>query len=219
MINVHNSNQLLLSAVPDAVRLLMVVEGTNDIEFLRRISMMLHANDGTLPDLAEMERRGELVFVPFGGGQVRAWVNRLAPLGRPEFHLYDHELPPETEQRKLAADAVSIRSRCRAVLTSKRCLENYLHPDAIFAAGGIDAHFDDFDCVAELTARKLYQQRPGEVPWQLQPRRAQSRMANRAKHWLNTKVAEHMTLDMLRQRDHAGEIVSWMQSIRALLAS
>ena len=47
-----------------------------------------------------MERHGELIFVPFGGGHVRAWSDRFAPLARPEFHLYDHELPPETELRQ-----------------------------------------------------------------------------------------------------------------------
>ncbi len=191
----------------------------NDVEFLRRISMMLHEYDSSLPNLAEMEQDGQLIFVPFGGGHVRAWAERLAPLARPEFHLYDHELPPETELRLEAAGTVNRRPRCKAVLTKKRCLENYLHPDAIFAAGGIHVQFDDFDCVAELTARALYRQRPGETAWQLQTRRSQSRMANRAKRWLNTEAAGQMTLSLLEERDQEGEILSWMSAINALLAS
>lgn len=178
---------------------------------------MLYADDSSLPNLAEMEQRGELIFVPFGGGHVRAWAKRLAPLARPEFHLYDHELPPETELRLEAATSVNLRPRCQAVLTKKRCLENYLHPDAIFAAGGIRVQYDDFDCVAELTARELYRQRPGETAWQLQARRSQSRMANRAKRWLNTKAVEHMTLALLEEQDQEGEIASWMLAIKALL--
>ena len=210
---------LPVTQICDSVRLLMVVEGMNDIEFLRRISLMLHADDSRLPNLAEMELHGELIFVPFGGGHVRAWAERLAPLARPEFHLYDHELPPETELRQQAAAVVNQRLRCQAVLTNKRCLENYLHPDAIFAAGGIRVRFDDFDCVAELTARELYQQRPGEIAWQLQARRSQSRMANRAKRWLNTKAVEQMTPAMLGEQDRDGEIISWMLAINELLAS
>lgn len=166
-----------------------------------------------------MEQRGELIFVPFGGGHVRAWAERLAPLARPEFHLYDHELPPETELRQQAAETVSQRSRCQAVLTKKRCLENYLHPDAIHAASDIRIEFDDFDCVAELTARELYRQRPGEIAWQLQARRSQSRMANRAKRWLNTKAVERMTPAMLAEQDRDGEITSWMLAINELLTS
>jgi hypothetical protein len=113
----------------DVVRILLVVEGMNDIAFLRRISLVLHDADGSLPNLAEMEQRGELIFVPFGGGHVRAWSDRLAPLARPEFHLYDHELPPETDLRREAAATVNRRSRCKAVVTNKRCLENFLHPE------------------------------------------------------------------------------------------
>ncbi|EAQ80670.1 hypothetical protein [Blastopirellula marina] len=219
MIDTSNQGNLLSCHTKDNVRLLLVVEGLNDIEFLTRISRMLHTNDSSLPNLAEMEQRGELIFIPFGGGHVRAWAERLAPLARPEFHLYDHELPPETELRQQAALILNQRPRCQAVLTSKRSLENYLHPDALFAAGGIRPHFDDFDCVAELTARQLYQQRPGEIAWQLQPRRSQSRMANRAKRWLNTKAVEQMTVAMLQERDPDGEVISWLSAMKELLST
>ena len=195
----------------------MVVEGVNDIEFLRRISLILHRSDCSLPNLAEMEMHGELVFIPFGGGHVRAWAQRLAPLSLPEFHLYDHELPPETELRRDAAEIVNKRDRCCAVLTRKRSLENYLHPDAIRSAGGIDISFDEFDCVSELAARSLYAHRPGEVSWQLLPRRSRSRMTNRAKRWLNTAVADRMTAAWLEKSDHEGEIRSWMTSISDLM--
>ena len=200
----------------DAVRILFVVEGTNDIEFLKRISLLLHSHDSSLPDLTEMEQRGELIFVPFGGGHVSAWTDRLAPLNKPEFHLLDHELPPETDLRHEAVEAVNRRDRCQAMLTRKRSLENYLHPQAILAAGKIDVEFDDFDPVAELTAKQLYQLRPDETPWQLLSRRARSRMTYRAKRWLNTRVAQLMTVELLQQRDPDGEVVSWLRAIGRL---
>ena len=207
------------AATTDLVRILLVVEGTNDIEFLRRISMLLYESDDTLPHLVEMEQRGELVFVPFGGGSVHAWTHRLAPLGKPEFHLYDHELPPETDLRREAADAVNRRPNCRAVLTRKRSLENYLHATAITAAGDVDVTFDDFDPAAEFAAKSLYQRGLDETPWELLPPRARRRMANRAKRWLNTKAADHMTVELLRQRDPDGEIVSWLRTIDRLAES
>jgi len=200
----------------DSVRVLFVVEGTNDIEFLRRLSLILHADDRSLPQLAEMEQRGELIFVPFGGGHVAAWTHRLAPLGKPEYHLYDHELPPETDHRREAAEAVNRRDRCQAVLTRKRSLENYLHPRAIAAVGDVDVEFDDFDPVAEITAKRLYQLRVDETPWELLSRRARNRMTQRAKRWLNTRVAEQMTVELLHERDPAGEVISWLQAIRQL---
>lgn len=47
--------------------MLVVVEGPNDIEFLRRISAILHRDDPRMPDLADMERQFALVFAPTGG--------------------------------------------------------------------------------------------------------------------------------------------------------
>jgi len=57
-------------------KIFVMVEGPHDIEFLRRISAMLHTKSPTLPDLADMERRRELVFVPCGGDP-RLWAFRL----------------------------------------------------------------------------------------------------------------------------------------------
>lgn len=67
--------------------LLFVVEGIHDIHYLRRISRMLHATNGELPDLASWEAARRLVFIPFGGGDVFEWTDRLAPVGLPELHL------------------------------------------------------------------------------------------------------------------------------------
>ena len=43
-----------------------------------------------------------------GGGSVAASVHRLAPLGLPEFHIYDHKLPPETDVRRAAVMGAEI---------------------------------------------------------------------------------------------------------------
>ncbi|WP_231756364.1 ATP-dependent endonuclease [Lignipirellula cremea] len=198
------------------MRILLVVEGTNDIEFLRRISGLLHAHDPSLPHLADMEQQGTLIFIPFGGGHVRAWMHRLAPLGKPEFHLYDHELPPETDHRREAAEAINRRTHCQAVLTGKRSLENYLHPEAIRTAGEIEVDFDDFDAAAEMVAQQLHLRSLVETPWELLSRRARNRLTHRAKRWLNTKVADQMTVDLLRERDTEGEIASWLKAIGRL---
>ena len=193
------------------------MEGVNDIEFLRRISPILHQSDPSLPDLAELESFGQVIFIPFGGGHVRAWSDRLAPLNLPEFHLYDHELPPETEYRQEAADCVNQREHCSAVLTRKRSLENYLHPQAIEVAGGFPISFDDFDCVAEITAKRLYQQGVINKPWEVQSQRARSRMANRAKRWLNTVAVGHMTPELLRERDPDAELIGWFRKMSSMI--
>lgn len=72
-------------------RLLLVVEGVHDIEFLRRISRMVHAREPRLPDLAAMESADNLIVVPFGGGDVVAWAQRFAALALPQIYLFDRE--------------------------------------------------------------------------------------------------------------------------------
>jgi hypothetical protein len=200
----------------DTVRILLVVEGSNDIEFLRRVSLMLHADNASRPNLAAMENQGELIFVPCGGGDMQAWTHRFAPLAKPEFHLIDHEVPPETEYRQQAIELINRRAKCRAMLTRKRSLENYLHPLAIRSAGEFEIEFGDFDQVAELTAQAIYRRSLDERPWALLPRRARRRFINRAKRWLNTRAVAEMTMPMLSESDPQGEIVSWFRMIREL---
>jgi hypothetical protein len=197
-------------------KILVVVEGSHDIEFLRRMSATLHVDDPSLPDLASMERQGELIFVPFGGGDLWLWVDRLAPLRRPEFHLYDRESPPETELRRRAAAMVNMRPGCVARVTSKRSLEIYLHAATIREVSGIEVVVSD-DChVADLIARESHLRQGGQPPWDELPRRTHTRRRNRVKKWLVTKAAERMTPKRLAERDPDGEVASWLRTIAAL---
>jgi hypothetical protein len=196
-------------------RILVVVEGPHDIEFLKRISTVLRGHEPSLPDLATMERQGELVFVPFGGGDLWLWANRLAALDLPEFHLYDRESSPETELRQKVADVVNLRPRCQAVLTHKRALENYLHPSAIREVSGVDLEFADDDNVAELIAQRLYGE-ADETAWAELPRRGRTRRTNRVKKWLHTKAVDRMTPARLAERDPEGEVISWLTTITRL---
>ena len=170
-------------------RVLVVVEGPFDIEFLRRISTILAAGLVSVPDLADMERRHALVFLPFGG-DAWLWTERLAPLGFPEFHLYDREMSPETELRARAAHRVNLRAGCQAVLTTKRSIENYLHPQAVVEACGVAVEFGDQDPVADLIAEQLHSAQDA-VPWPQLPHRTHKRRRNRTKRILHTKWLNH----------------------------
>ncbi len=200
----------------DAPLVLVVVEGPHDIEFPQRIGAILHGEDPRLPDLAGMERRGHLVFLPVGGGNLGLWTTRLAPLGLPEFHLYDRESAPETELRRKAAEIVNLRPRCRAVLTGKRCLENYLHPAAIREATGIEVQFSDDDPLAELIGQRLYHTPESGRRWEELPPRTKARRRNRIKRWLHTKAVDRMTPQRLAERDPQGEVVAWLKIIAGL---
>jgi putative ATP-dependent endonuclease of OLD family len=163
------------------VKLLVVVEGQHDVTFLRGISRILHADDPKLPDLGAMEQAGTIVMLPVGGGDVLTWAAWMAALGLPEFHLLDREVPPATERRQQAAEIVNQRPNCRACVTKKRAIENYLHPLTVLEVSSLDLTFGDEDDVADLVARLCFERQDHELPWEDLPGRAKKRCRETAK--------------------------------------
>jgi putative ATP-dependent endonuclease of OLD family len=197
-------------------KLLVLVEGRHDVSFLTGISSVLHRDDRRLPDLRALEQSGELIFIPVGGGDVIAWASRLAPIGLPEVHVLDREVPPVTETRQQAARIVNQRANCRAFVTSKRALENYLHPQCLFDVRGIEVEFGNDDDVPELVGKQCYRHSAGEPPWEKLPGRARKRCRERAKRWINQAAVERMTPERLAQRDPVGEVLGWLKAMAVL---
>jgi len=200
-------------------RLLIVVEGKHDVEFLKRISVVLRPERPELPDLATLERHGTVVFIPAGGNDFRPWLLRLAPFGCAEFHLLDRDVPPVAGERERWATEVNLRPRCRAFVTNRRSLENYLHPQAIYEARGLNLTFSATDDVAEIVARTGFNPNAELPSWDGLSRRTRRRRRDRAKAWLNTIAVERMTSTRLAESDPAGEVVHWLTTIAALLES
>jgi putative ATP-dependent endonuclease of OLD family len=198
-------------------RLLIVVEGRHDVEFLKRIGTILHQEHSELPDLAALERQGVVIFIPAGGNDFRPWLLRLAPFGCAEFHLYDREVPPVSAQREQWAMQVNRQPRCQAFVTRHRSLENYLHPAAIYEARGLNIVFSAMDDVAELAARAVFAPSAELPSWDRLSRRARRRQRDRAKAWLNSAAVERMTAARLVKSDPAGDVVRWLTTITALL--
>jgi len=192
-----------------------VLEGPNDIEFLRRISAILHRDDPTVPDLGDMERQRSLVFVPAGSVELST-AYRFASLALPEFHLLDRDVPPATQTREQLAAMINSRPDCRAVITAKRSMESYLHVDAILEASGISIAFSDDDSLPELVARQANERHEQAVCWEELSMRARKRLRYKAKKWLNTLAADRMTPARLAERDPSGELRSWLATIASL---
>lgn len=195
--------------------LLFLVEGRYDIEFLTHLSQVLHLAEPKIPDLASLICGGKLLFIPTGGNP-QLWTDRLAALGCAEIHLYDRESAAESTARIAAAEYVNARPNCLAFVTSKRSLENYLHPAAIEAADGGKFTFGDFDEVGELVARDWYERSPQATPWSDLSSRTQSRFIQRAKKWLNTIAVKAMTPARLEERDRFGELRTMLAAVGEL---
>ena len=56
--------------------LIVVMEGTHDLEFLRHIARVLHAAEGEIPDIGELTERGELLLLPARGSPLAPWATR-----------------------------------------------------------------------------------------------------------------------------------------------
>jgi len=199
------------------VRLLIFVEGANDIEFLKRISRLIHLADPLLPDLTSAESEKKVLFLPIGGSEQRIWIGRLSPLHVPEFHLFDRDVPPSTELRHAAVNAVNMLPNCRAAMTGLRALENYLHPAAIFEARGLTVSFTGEDDVPIIVAQESYVRTGGQQNWLEIPSRHRKRFSYQAKRWLNTEAADRMTFQRLEQQDPSGDVRSWLKTIAGYL--
>jgi hypothetical protein len=192
----------------------VVVEGIHDVEFLKRISRILSQADVSLPDLGRLETTGVIALVVNNGAAI-AFPTGFAENGPAEFHLLDRETGPTAVQREAAIRAINARSNCRAALTSKRAIENYLHPDAIRAAGGVEIAFGDFDDVAETAAKATFNQNERGC-WESVSRRARRRLRDKAKKWLNRDAVDRMTPERLAERDPDGEVFGWLRAIAEL---
>tara|TARA_R110002072_G_scaffold145460_1_gene291976 strand:+ start:123924 stop:124568 length:645 start_codon:yes stop_codon:yes gene_type:complete len=195
---------------------IVVVEGQFDIEFLRRISRTLHAADSAVPNLATEETDGNVILVPFGGGGHAEWISRFQSLQLPEFHLFDRETSPETENRLATAAAINARPGCHAVVMRRRSLENYLHSDAVAEAFGVTIDITPQCSVVQRLATELHRSGSFAIPWHELSRKGRHRLFNRLKRRLNTAAADYMTVERIQQADSAFEIRFWLQSITTL---
>ncbi|MBA2113847.1 hypothetical protein HOV93_10000 [Planctomycetes bacterium FF15] len=83
---------------------------------------------------------------------------------------------------------INLRPQCRAVLTRKRSLENYLHPAEIREVAPIELTFGDFDPVANLVAKQIYENGLHDRPWELLSRRSQNRLSMRSANCRSREV-------------------------------
>lgn len=225
----HGRNEDTLIAIKDTLGVLadhdiqafLGVEGKWDIHFLHRVSRTLASQDSSIPDLGKAEAEGKLVFVPLGGSSMDLWATRLAGLDKPEFYLTDRDVPPPADPKYHRHIQVwNARPNCKAWCTSKRELENYLHPMVIQAVQpGFPTTFGDFDDVPELMAKAAHEASESEHAWdELDDDKLKKKMG-RAKARLNQECAERMTSEYFAETDPNGDLTTWLREIGQVLNS
>ena len=188
-----------LGILPDSrAKVMVCVEGPNDISFLRNLSSALNNEGIGVPDF---ENDPEIVIIPLGGETLRDWVNNyyLRKINIPEVHIYDsdNQTPPKYQN---ACDKVNAREDGSiGFITSKREMENYLHPDAIKEGLKMDdISFTDSCDVPKLISDKL----------KIKEKNAKKR--------LNKLAAEKMNKSLLDEIDPQGDVMAWFRAIKDL---
>ena len=207
-----------LGVLPDHnIKAFWGVEGKNDIQFLRIISSMLNNVNETVPDLSQEENLGRLVFVPLGGSNIDLWVSRLEGFNRPEFYLMDRDYPPpQTPKYHQFAVQIESRTNCTQWTTTRKELENYIHPDVIRDRyPDYEGVGDPFEDVPMLLAQAIHESSESQQPWSEVKADLQKlgKKLSAAKRRLNNEIVADMTPPLLYQIDSENEIETWLQEI------
>ncbi len=195
-----------MGSVPDnRVKLLLCVEGPTDVDALKCLSRALHEADPSIPNL-ETDRR--IAFVVLGGGTLKQWADAhyLREFRRPEVHIYDSDRGNERSNAKREHEEAIAQVEERGdgswgVLTRKREIENYLHPDAIWEGVGRSVTFGDFDDVPKLVGMQ------GTPVWG----------DTTAKKKLAARAFPRMTAERIRARDPDNEVEGWLRRLGRML--
>lgn len=210
-----------LGVLPDHnVKVFVCVEGPNDFNFMREISKVLHNEGIDAPDLEQLEINGELIFIPLGGSCLAHWAGRLQALDRPELHIYDRDNTNDLEP-KYADEMAKINATDNGIAycTSKREMENYVHPNAILEAyknNGIEIKlpefFGDFDDVPSLVAQQVYE-RDADRDWNKLSEEKRKKKTSSAKSIINSSAARCMNVVRLHEIGGYEDIMLWLSSI------
>jgi predicted ATP-dependent endonuclease of OLD family len=217
-----------LGALPDPknkVKVLIFVEGENDVNALKGLSKLLNAHDDAIINLNDNEA---IAFIPTGGSQLKFYIEKkyLDGLTQAQVHIYDSDVPDYVASvANLNAEGVHTKIGFN---TTKIELENYLHHEAIiecYEELNISitlAEITDQEDVPEKVAMAVHQETSqtdwnGINPDPVKTEEKQKRKISRAKRQLNTLAIEKMTIDRLTQRGGFDEIKNWLNTIKGFI--
>lgn len=203
----------------DKVKVLVYLEGNNDVLALKRYNKLIsEQSDNSITNICNTDH---VAFVITGGSSLKHYVNKkyLDGLGKPQVHIYDSDVDAYV-------DTVTAINQEKDPLkhgfnTSKREIENYLHPDAIASAyqktgtSGVQlSNISDLDDVPRKIAKLLNSF--GANDWNELSDEKKKRLSDKKKSLLNTQAVEEMSVDLLKERSGYDEMCGWFRKISEL---
>ena len=151
------------------------------------------------------------------------WVSRLKGFNRPEFYLMDRDTPPPEKPKYHAiANELSKRGNCTIWTTSRKELENYIHPDILrceypkYTGEGVE-----FEDVPTLFAQAVHEASSSDRTWAdiVDDPQTLGKKVSNAKRRLCTEFVSKMTPDLLTEVDTKNEIRTWLKAVGEALSS
>ena len=200
----------ILPSPTDKVRVLLYVEGNNDISALKGYSKLFSDNHLIAEDIMSSEKVGIVIT---GGSSLRYYIDNkyLDGLGKPAVHIYDND---KDEYRNYVAQInAEGNPNKRAFNTSMFEMENFLCKEAIEEAYAVNGKVvtvpviqHDSD-VPNLVCRAM------NADWDTFDVEKQSKKESKVKRVLNTQAVERMTIARLDAGGVKDELKGWFETI------
>ena len=186
------------------IKLIVCVEGVNDVHFLTAISKIAHEAD---PSIVDLKISPDIIVIPMGGSALKDWVNYnyLKKLNTPEYHIYDSD-----NCGSHTRDCAKVNERkdgSSARMTKKREMENYIHGDIIRRLFNVEIEVTDTMDVSTEVSRLIRNVNPDGYK------------AETVKKKLNHLGAPLMTLELLHIRDPEDEVLGWLREISGTITT
>lgn len=203
----------ILPSPVDKVRVLLYVEGNNDISALKRYSKLLYDNHIIAEDIMSSAKVGIVIT---GGSSLRYYIDNkyLDGLGKPAVHIYDNDKP---EYRKYVSqvNAEGVPTK-KAFNTSMLEMENFLCKEAIeeaYAANG-QSHLA-LQVIGHDTDVPIMVCRAFNPDWDTFDEEKQGKKESIVKRFLNRQAIDKMSIERLEARGVKDEIRGWFDTLIA----
>ena len=200
----------ILPSPTDKVKVLLYVEGNNDVSALKGYSKLLYDGEMIEEDIMSSEKVGIVIS---GGSSMRYYIDNryLDGLGKPAVYIYDNDKP---EYRTHVADINAEGNPTKkAFNTSMLEMENFLCKEAIEEAyrdNGLTVSIPDFDGQADVPTLVC---KANNSDWDTLDESVKKKKESKVKRFLNTQAVAKMTIGRLEAKGVKQELKTWFDTM------
>lgn len=218
-----NPNDIILSEIIDRlgilpspidkVRVLLYVEGNNDISALKIYSKILYDANLINEDIMASNKVGIVIS---GGSSLRYYIDNkyLDGLGKPSVHIYDND--KEEYRNYVSLINAEGNPRKKAYNTSMREMENFLCKEAIEEAYADNGTAITIAAIANDTDVPVEVCKALNPAWDTFDEEKKGQKESKVKRMLNSQAAKKMTIARIDARGVKDELKGWFETIITL---